>query len=170
MIIDLSFMPNVRDHRHRTAGATSAGSVATKHSACQRVGVRWIAWFDLFLWCFLPRENPIVAVMVLALQNLFRKAKPIVMIYRDVVQREAAVDSHGFGGQLDSILSPSSCSVNLLQRKLSIRPLSFSVPLPLPSNQSFVTEGDRNPLDLTQHGVILGGGKLRAPSSTQIFA
>ena len=78
-------LPNVRDHRHRTAGATSAGSGATKHSACQRVGLRWIAWFDLFLVCFLPRENPIVTVMVLALQNLFRKAKPIVMIYRDVV-------------------------------------------------------------------------------------
>ena len=41
-------LPNVRDHRHRTAGAPSAGSVATKHSACQRVGVRWIALFDLF--------------------------------------------------------------------------------------------------------------------------
>jgi len=153
----------------RTAGATSAGSGATKHPACQRVGVRWIAWFDLFLLFFLPRENPIVTVMVLALQNLFRKAKPIVMIYRDVVQRDAAVDNHGFGGQFDSIPIPSSCSVNLLQRKLSIMLLSFPVPLPLPINQSLVTEGDRNPLDLTQHGVILGGGKLRAPSSTQIL-
>jgi len=38
--------PNVRDHRHRTAGGTSAGSVATKHSACQRAGVRWIAWLN----------------------------------------------------------------------------------------------------------------------------
>ena len=41
-------LPNVRDHRHRTAGAPSAGSVATKHSACQRVGVRWIALFGIF--------------------------------------------------------------------------------------------------------------------------
>ena len=45
-------MPNVRDHRHRTAGATSAGSEATKHSACQRVGVRQLVdqnpvWFDV---------------------------------------------------------------------------------------------------------------------------
>ena len=44
------FLPIVRDHRHRTAGATSAGSVATKHSACQRVCVRWIALLDLFFF------------------------------------------------------------------------------------------------------------------------
>jgi len=42
------FSANVRDHRHRTAGATSAGSGATEHSACQRVGVRWIALFGLY--------------------------------------------------------------------------------------------------------------------------
>gem|GEM_PF-3815605 len=42
------FFPAVRDQLHQTAGATDAGSIATKHSVCQRVGVRWIAWFDLF--------------------------------------------------------------------------------------------------------------------------
>ena len=44
------FSANVRSHRHRTAGATDAGSEATKHPACQRVGVRWTAWFDLFVF------------------------------------------------------------------------------------------------------------------------
>jgi len=39
------YLPSVRDHRHRTAGATSAGSIATKHSASQRVGVRLISLF-----------------------------------------------------------------------------------------------------------------------------
>ena len=48
-VIGTYYLPNVRDHRHRTAGATSAGSEATKHSACQRVGVRWIAWSTYFL-------------------------------------------------------------------------------------------------------------------------
>jgi len=47
---------NVRDHRHRTAGATSAGSAATKHSACQRVGVRWIALLAIALYCLVTRN------------------------------------------------------------------------------------------------------------------
>ena len=42
--------PNVSDHRHRTAAATSAGSVETKNSTCQRAGVRWIALFDFILF------------------------------------------------------------------------------------------------------------------------
>ena len=43
-------LPNVRSHRHRTAGATDAGSVATKHLARQRVGVRWTASLALFVF------------------------------------------------------------------------------------------------------------------------
>ena len=53
--------PNVRDHRHRTAGATSAGSVATKHSACQRGGVRWIAWLGRWFDCLV---DPFVVLRV----------------------------------------------------------------------------------------------------------
>ena len=43
----LVMLANVRDHRHRTAGATDAGEERSKHLACQRVGVRWIALFAL---------------------------------------------------------------------------------------------------------------------------
>ena len=42
-------MANVPSHRHRTAGATDAGSEATKHPACQRVGVRWTGLFAFII-------------------------------------------------------------------------------------------------------------------------